>query len=67
MGVLVFQNICAGRSKLFHHKNLSWSVYKQPMGAGNVPVPITSPDEWFYPSPNDTEEIILKVVCRYVN
>ena len=53
--------------KLFRYKNLSWSIYKQPMGSGDDPVPITPPDEWSYPSPNDAEEIILKVVCRHVN
>jgi len=43
---------------------LTWSIYKQPMGVGNDPVSIKPPDEWLYPSSNQSDEIILDVICN---
>ena len=49
--------------KLFKHKSLSGSFYKEPMGMGTADT-VNSPDkDWFYPPPNSLEETILKKVC----
>ena len=56
-----------GDCRLFRYKNLSWSVYKQPMGSGDNPVPIKPPDEWISPSPKESEENILEIVCKHAN
>jgi len=52
-----------GDCNLFRYKNLTWSIYKQPMGVGDNPVSIKPPDEWLYPSSNQSDKIILDVVC----
>ena len=53
-----------GDCKLFRYKTLSYVYHKQPMGrdgdgGGNNP----KNPEWRYPSPNSTNESILKLVC----
>jgi len=52
-----------GDCKLSRFKPLSFSYHKEPMGGGTGKV-ITSPDKWFYPSPNSSGETVLKKVCK---
>ena len=56
-----------GDCRLFRYKNLSWSIYKQPMGSGDSPVPIKPPDEWIYPSAKQSNELILEIMCKHLN
>ena len=53
-----------GDCNLFRYKNLTWSIYKQPMGVGDNPVSIKPPDEWLSPSSNQSDEIILEIICK---
>jgi len=53
-----------GDCNLFRYKNLTWSIYKQPMGVGDNPVSIKPPDEWLHPSSNQSDEIILEIICK---
>ena len=53
-----------GDCNLFRYKNLTWSIYKQPMGVGDNPASIKPPDEWLYPSSNQSDEIILEIICK---
>ena len=53
-----------GDCNLFRYKNLTWSIYKQPMGVGDNPVSIKPPDEWLHPSFNQSDEIILEIICK---
>ena len=53
-----------GDCNLFRYKNLTWSIYKQPMGIGDNPVSIKPPDEWLHPSFNQSDEIILEIICK---
>ena len=52
-----------GDCKLFRYKYLSDSYYIQPMGRGTGEVDNNPDKEWRYPSPNSTDEVILKSVC----
>ena len=56
-----------GDCKLFRHKSLSFSFYKQPMGRGPAQVlkPHKEVQGWQYPSPNSISEVILKSVCSH--
>jgi len=51
-----------GDCKLFRFKTLSFSYHKEPMGGGTGDVN-TQKQDWVYPSPNSSNEIILKSVC----
>ena len=52
-----------GDCKLFRHKILSGSYHKEPMGGGTG-ITNNDPDKnWTYPSPNSSNETILKSVC----
>jgi len=53
-----------GDCNLFRYKNLTWSIYKQPMGVGDNPASIKPPDEWLHPSSNQSDEIILEIICK---
>ena len=53
-----------GDCNLFRYKNLTWSIYKQPMGVGDNPVSIKPPDEWLHPSSKQSDEIILEIICK---
>ncbi|MEE2693853.1 MAG: surface-adhesin E family protein [Pseudomonadota bacterium] len=53
-----------GDCALFRYKNLTWTIYKRPMGVGDNLVSIKPPDEWLYPSSNQSDEIILDIVCK---
>jgi hypothetical protein len=51
-----------GDCKLFRFKSLSWSFHKEPMGGGTGDVN-TQKQDWTYPPPNSSGEIVLKQVC----
>tara|TARA_A100001037_G_C15134849_1_gene630565 strand:+ start:2386 stop:2778 length:393 start_codon:yes stop_codon:yes gene_type:complete len=53
-----------GDCNLFRYKNLTWTIYKQPMAAGDNHVSIKPPDEWLHPSSNQSDEIILEIICK---
>ena len=53
-----------GDCKLNRYKVLSDSLYKEPMGRGEILSGSNVPDkEWRYPSLNSMNEVILKKVC----
>ena len=62
-GMLSSKRYSQGDCKLFRHKDLSFSSYKEPMGGGTG-IDYTPTDKWNYPSPNSTNETILKSVCN---
>ena len=55
-----------GDCKLFRYKYLSYSFHKEPMGGGigEVLEPKGENANWKYPSPNTTDESVLKSVCN---
>ena len=54
-----------GDCNLFRFKGLNWIFYKEPMGQGDSKI-YTSPDEnWTYPHPNSSWEIVLLTVCKF--
>ena len=54
-----------GDCKLFRSKGLSFSHHKEPMGGGTGDISNPKNPEWNYPSPNSSDETILKSVCKY--
>ena len=52
-----------GDCKLFRYKYLSFSFHNEPMGGGTSHKENT-PEDWQYPSPDSSGEIILKQVCN---
>jgi len=61
-GYLSYLMYKQGDCKLFRHKSLSVSFYKEPMGGGKSEKH-GIPEGWFYPPPNTVTETILKSVC----
>ena len=62
-GVLSSKAYIQADCKLFSYKNLSLSVYKEPMGNGTSDT-FNPPDiGWQYAIPNTSRETILKLVC----
>jgi nitrate reductase alpha subunit len=54
--------------ELFRFKGLSVSFYKEPMGRGTPSKSSNKPEnDWRYPHPDSTGEVILKFVCEYAN
>ena len=52
--------------KLFRFKFLSYSFHKEPMGGGigDTEKPVGENGDWQYPTPNSSNEDILKQVCN---
>jgi len=65
-GDLSWQTYYQGDCKLFRIKGLSVFYYKEPMGEG-ISEADNSPNEWAYPPPKSSGEIILKSVCEHAN
>ncbi len=61
-GSLSSKSYYQGDCKLFRFKVLSFFYYKESMGRGTRGS-FAPPDNWHYPSPNSSGEIILKSVC----
>ncbi len=61
-GILSAKVYNQGDCKLFRFMSLSFSHHKEPMGGGTGDVN-TQKQDWVYPSPNSSNEIILKSVC----
>ena len=66
-GNMSFSIYHQGDCKLFRHKPLSFSFYKQPMGRGApvVQEPGKELQGWAYPLPDSANESILKSVCSH--
>ncbi len=66
LGDLSAKTYNQGDCKKFRLKYLSFSLHKGSMGGGEVSGTSNTPDkEWRYPSPDSSDEIILKTVCQY--
>jgi hypothetical protein len=52
-----------GDCKVFRFKRLSYSFHKEPMGGGTGDVQEPQNKGWHYPSPETSQETILKRVC----
>ena len=67
-GDLSAKSYIQGDCKKFRWKGLSASFHKEPMGGG-VPADSfsfsASVEEWDYPHPDTSKEIVLKSVCQY--
>jgi hypothetical protein len=66
-GTLSATTYWQGDCKLFRHKTLSFSFYKQPMGRGSADVqePTKEFQGWQYPPPSSLFEETLKSVCSH--
>jgi hypothetical protein len=62
-GVSSYIRYYQGDCKLFRHKSLSFSSYKEPMGGGTGKFDNNPSNNWSYPIPNSVVEVILKTVC----
>ena len=64
-GDLSAKTYSQGDCKLFRFKRLSFSFHKEPMGggSGDTQKPVKKYQGWKYPSPNSSNETILKKVC----
>ena len=54
-----------GDCKLFRYKYLSISSHKEPMGVGSGKSFTYNDNDWKYPPPNSSGEVILKEVCQW--
>lgn len=65
-GNLSYKSYIQGDCKLIRVKVLSVNLYREPMGEGTPHFSSNKPDKnWGYPSPNSSNETILKRVCEY--
>ena len=62
-GDLSYEIYKQGDCKLFRIKTFSEIYYKQPSGRGTGKTNTPKNPEWVYPSPNSSNETILKQVC----
>ncbi len=65
LGHLSMTTYYQGDCKLFRHKILSVSGYKEPMGKGTGDTSTYSDEDWDYSHPNSVIEDILKSVCSH--
>ena len=66
-GDLSDKTYAQGDCDTFRYKWLSLNWHKEPMGGGTAEVqnPRKKNSGWKYPSPNSSNETILKSVCAY--
>jgi hypothetical protein len=62
-GDLSYKGYIQGDCKFFRRKNLQISYHKERWGNGSA-VNATVSDEWQYPTPNSSDEIMLEAVCN---
>ena len=64
--MIYFQGDC----KFFKYKPLSFNLYQEPGGQGEMSAPETSTSQkfikWVYPQPKSLNETIIKTVCDKV-
>ena len=64
-GNLSFKVYSEAECGAFRSRYLSHTSYKGPMGAGESLLDNNQTKNWYYPSPNSTNELVLKIVCNH--
>ena len=62
---LSFRSYAQGDCKIFRYKFLQYSAHEERMGKGSGRDTTHKNPEWIYPTPNSSNETILKSVCAY--
>ena len=62
---LSFQSYAQGDCKIFRYKFLQYVAYEERMGRGRGRNITDKNPEWIYPTPNSSNETVLKSVCAY--